>query len=221
MQTNSLNHWKERLTFHVLVSLTQNYLKFLLRLICEGDQGMGILVHCISGWDRTPLFISLLRLLLWAEGHIHETLDPSEMLYLTVGYDWMLFRHQAIDRRVRGEDIFYFCFYFLDYVMDDEFTIERISKLSLEANKASDPPQQCKQLSPSPNAVFSASPAKDCPDYSPRDRSDSFTELCCSSHLEAKATPVTIPSRNRSDSVSGLGCLLLFLVVLPFFRFRS
>ena len=26
----------------------------------------GILVHCISGWDRTPLFISLLRLSLWA-----------------------------------------------------------------------------------------------------------------------------------------------------------
>lgn len=26
----------------------------------------GLLVHCISGWDRTPLFISLLRLSLWA-----------------------------------------------------------------------------------------------------------------------------------------------------------
>jgi hypothetical protein len=25
-----------------------------------------MLVHCISGWDRTPLFISLLRILLWA-----------------------------------------------------------------------------------------------------------------------------------------------------------
>lgn len=23
-------------------------------------------MHCISGWDRTPLFISLLRLSLWA-----------------------------------------------------------------------------------------------------------------------------------------------------------
>ena len=31
-------------------------------LIGEG----GILIHCISGWDRTPLFISLLRLSLWA-----------------------------------------------------------------------------------------------------------------------------------------------------------
>ena len=29
------------------------------------DSG-GLLIHCISGWDRTPLFISLLRLSLWA-----------------------------------------------------------------------------------------------------------------------------------------------------------
>ena len=36
----------------------------LLPLDCKGDGG--ILVHCISGWDRTPLFISLLRLSLWA-----------------------------------------------------------------------------------------------------------------------------------------------------------
>ena len=26
----------------------------------------GLLIHCISGWDRTPLFISLLRMSLWA-----------------------------------------------------------------------------------------------------------------------------------------------------------
>ncbi len=26
----------------------------------------GLLVHCISGWDRTPLFVSWLRLSLWA-----------------------------------------------------------------------------------------------------------------------------------------------------------
>ena len=29
-----------------------------------GDGGM--LIHCISGWDKTPLYISLLRLSLWA-----------------------------------------------------------------------------------------------------------------------------------------------------------
>ena len=26
----------------------------------------GLLIHCISGWDRTPLFVSLLRMSLWA-----------------------------------------------------------------------------------------------------------------------------------------------------------
>ena len=26
----------------------------------------GLLVHCISGWDRTPLFVSLIRMSLWA-----------------------------------------------------------------------------------------------------------------------------------------------------------
>lgn len=34
-------------------------------LLCVVDEN-GLLVHCISGWDRTPLFVSLLRLSLWA-----------------------------------------------------------------------------------------------------------------------------------------------------------
>jgi len=51
----------------------------------------GILVHCISGWDRTPLFVSLIRLSLWAEGLIHESLSAAEILYLTIAYDWFLF----------------------------------------------------------------------------------------------------------------------------------
>lgn len=33
---------------------------------CSATDDSGLLVHCISGWDRTPLFISLLRLSLWA-----------------------------------------------------------------------------------------------------------------------------------------------------------
>ena len=54
-----------------------------------GDSGL--LVHCISGWDRTPMFISLLRLSLWADGIIHASLTPTEILYLTLAYDWYLF----------------------------------------------------------------------------------------------------------------------------------
>lgn len=39
---------------------------FSLLLPAPGADDSGLLVHCISGWDRTPLFISLLRLSLWA-----------------------------------------------------------------------------------------------------------------------------------------------------------
>ncbi|KAI3370490.1 hypothetical protein L3Q82_025251 [Scortum barcoo] len=73
-----------------LVEQTQNYLKLLLHIINIDDES-GLLVHCISGWDRTPLFVSLLRLSLWADGAVHASLEPAEILYLTIAYDWFLF----------------------------------------------------------------------------------------------------------------------------------
>ncbi len=36
-------------------------------------------MHCISGWDRTPLFISLIRLSLWAVSNRHNH------TYLSIG----------------------------------------------------------------------------------------------------------------------------------------
>jgi myotubularin-related protein 14 len=56
----------------------------------------GLLIHCISGWDRTPLFISLLRLSLWADGWIHQSLTVEEILYLTLAYDWYLFGYEVL-----------------------------------------------------------------------------------------------------------------------------
>ena len=88
----------------------------------------GVLVHCISGWDRTPLYISLIRLSLWADGAIHQHLTSTEILYLTVNYDWNLFKHYLSDRTREGEDIFYFCFVFLNYILDDEFSINTITE---------------------------------------------------------------------------------------------
>ena len=58
-------------------------------LMFSGESGL--LIHCISGWDRTPLFISLLRLTLWADGAIHTSLGAAEILYLTIAYDWYLY----------------------------------------------------------------------------------------------------------------------------------
>lgn len=76
--------------------MTQNYVKLLLKYLRENSNGM--LVHCISGWDRTPLFISLLRILLWADGAIHQSLNAKQMLYFTLAYDWYLFGHNLPGR---------------------------------------------------------------------------------------------------------------------------
>uniref|UniRef100_A0A3Q3NGL2 Myotubularin related protein 14 n=1 Tax=Mastacembelus armatus TaxID=205130 RepID=A0A3Q3NGL2_9TELE len=76
-----------------LVKQTQNYLKLLLHIINSDDES-GLLVHCISGWDRTPLFVSLLRLSLWADGVVHASLEP----------------------------IFFFCFNFLKHIISEKFS---------------------------------------------------------------------------------------------------
>lgn len=114
-----------------LVRLTQNYLKLLLTYAHEGSAGL--LVHCISGWDRTPLFISLLRLSLWADGLIHSSLDPLQILYLTIAYDWLLFGHDLQDRLSKGEEIFFFCFYFLKFITSDDFTVGRKRHMSSDS----------------------------------------------------------------------------------------
>ncbi|KAM6343995.1 phosphatidylinositol-3,5-bisphosphate 3-phosphatase MTMR14 isoform 3-T3 [Alca torda] len=119
--TQSLNiDWSEYQSWD-LVQQTQNYLKLLISII-NSDDDSGLLVHCISGWDRTPLFISLLRLSLWADGLIHASLEPSEILYLTVAYDWFLFGHMLADRLSKGEEIFFFCFNFLKHITSEEFS---------------------------------------------------------------------------------------------------
>ncbi|RDD47133.1 Myotubularin-related protein 14 [Trichoplax sp. H2] len=110
-----------------LLTLTKNYLKLILACIEQDDSG--VLIHCISGWDRTPLFISLVRLSLWADGKIHQSLSCLEILYITVAYDWLLFGHQLPERLDKGEDIFYFCFDFLQYITTEEFSKPCAAKL--------------------------------------------------------------------------------------------
>ncbi|XP_062617717.1 myotubularin-related protein 14-like [Saccostrea cucullata] len=118
--------WKKYRTWD-LIQLTQNYMKLFIHILREGDTG--ILVHCISGWDRTPMFISLLRLSLWADGVAHATLSPSEILYLTLAYDWYLFGHNLPDRVNKGEEILFFCFNFLTYITSEEFSVKSPSNL--------------------------------------------------------------------------------------------
>ena len=54
----------------------------MVSLFITGEVNVGLLVHFISGWDRTPLYISLLRLSLWADGVAHKSLSVAEMVYL-------------------------------------------------------------------------------------------------------------------------------------------
>uniref|UniRef100_A0A1A7XC32 Myotubularin related protein 14 n=2 Tax=Iconisemion striatum TaxID=60296 RepID=A0A1A7XC32_9TELE len=107
-----------------LVEQTQNYLKLLLHII-NNDDDCGLLVHCISGWDRTPLFVSLLRLSLWADGAVHANLEPAEILYLTIAYDWFFFGHMLPDRLSKGEEIFFFCFNSLKHIISEKFSVKK------------------------------------------------------------------------------------------------
>lgn len=116
-----------------LLTLTKNYFKLLITLIKDGSSGL--LVHCISGWDRTPLYISLLRLSLWADGAVHQSLKPEEILYLTVAYDWYLFGHCLPDRIEKGEEIFRFCFHFLKFITSDEFSVYSGSKQDVKSKR--------------------------------------------------------------------------------------
>ncbi|OXU26982.1 hypothetical protein TSAR_008803 [Trichomalopsis sarcophagae] len=106
-----------------LIHLTQNYFKLILKYLNESSSSM--LIHCISGWDRTPLFISLLRISLWADGLIHQSLNAHQMLYFTIAYDWMLFGHDLRDRLAKGEEIFYFCFFFLKHIQLEEYSMHK------------------------------------------------------------------------------------------------
>lgn len=116
-----------------LIELTKSYLLLLIKCLEDGEGGL--LLHCISGWDRTPLFTSLLRLSLWADGAIHHSLSAKEILYLTIAYDWMLFGHQLEDRLSKQEDVFLFCFYFLQFLKSDQFSVRQSIDLSDEKGK--------------------------------------------------------------------------------------
>eukprot|EP01084_Bolivina_argentea_P302423 522000_1 len=114
-------NWSEYETWDI-ITLTQNYLRLIINYI-QNNNDMGILIHCISGWDRTPLFISLLRISLWADNVIHNNLNSSEILYLTLSYDWLLFTHQFGNRLIKGEDIFHFTFYMIQYLCHQKYSI--------------------------------------------------------------------------------------------------
>lgn len=204
--------WSEYRTWDI-IHLTQNYLRLFLRCLMSSDSSL--LVHCISGWDRTPLFVSLLRLVLWADGQVHQSLSPLEITFLTLAYDWYLFGHNLNDRLQKGEEILFFCFYFLQFLSSDDF--------SLRADDG--PAESLDQRSGSCTSLTSSSslPCSDCsyPNTPPtltnsengaHFLTESLTQSDCSSsnnssnsHLRqdvagSQTTPVPIPAPDRRNS---------------------
>uniref|UniRef100_A0A1B0CS91 Myotubularin-related protein 14 n=1 Tax=Lutzomyia longipalpis TaxID=7200 RepID=A0A1B0CS91_LUTLO len=193
-----------------LITITQNYLKLILKYIEEGNSGM--LIHCISGWDRTPLFISLVRLSLWADGLIHQSLNPLQMLYFTIAYDWYLFGHNLPDRLKKGEDIFFFCFYFLKYIVHSDYSLldERAkSKASSTGSSTALWPENDSKLdnlleTENRGSTFSLNSISSCksnndecsPPHSPNNSNASNRESAYSPPYKSRTSPVSVPTSN-------------------------
>ncbi|KAK2963475.1 hypothetical protein BLNAU_1518 [Blattamonas nauphoetae] len=97
-----------------LLSIVQSYLLLLLNTLATRSFS----VHCISGWDRTPFFVALVRVLLWADGECHKSLSPLELAYLLVGYDFLLFTHQLTLRLHNGEHVLAFFISILPHLLN-------------------------------------------------------------------------------------------------------
>eukprot|EP01087_Luapelamoeba_hula_P016884 TRINITY_DN5243_c0_g1_i3.p1 TRINITY_DN5243_c0_g1~~TRINITY_DN5243_c0_g1_i3.p1 ORF type:complete len:272 (-),score=29.95 TRINITY_DN5243_c0_g1_i3:7-822(-) len=107
-----------------IVGHTQKYLLLILQTLLNGDGGL--MIHCVSGWDRTPLWISLIRMSLWADGEAHQSLSAAQMLFLTLTYDWLLFGHRLFDRVKKGHDIMLWCFHATQYIDMPEYSVHTL-----------------------------------------------------------------------------------------------
>ncbi|CAD7076801.1 unnamed protein product [Hermetia illucens] len=182
-----------------LVEITQNYLKIILKYI--QDLNKGILIHCISGWDRTPLFISLVRLSLWADGLIHKSLTAAEITYFTVAYDWYLFGHQLPDRRAKLEEILFFCFDFLKYIETDDYQVVNTTRVRTKTSSST----SSMVIIDADTDVFddeNVSPNASRLDNTAAHKS-STESLSMNRSPQKKSSPVSVPGRRqRNDSTS-------------------
>jgi len=122
--------WKEYKQWHI-EEITKNYMKLLISSFAakknvtdEPFNDGGVLVHCIMGWDRTPTFISMLRLSLWADGVVNPSLTPEELVYLSIAYDWLSFGHNLVYRSKQGVELMFYCFNFLLNLKDPEYSFQ-------------------------------------------------------------------------------------------------
>jgi myotubularin-related protein 14 len=196
------------------VSITSNYLKTILYTLCDSEC-KGLLVHCISGWDRTPLFVSLIRLSLWADEEMHTSLNAEQILYLTIAYDWMMFRHQLVLRQSHSEDIFGFCFYFLEYITGHEFCTETILKRIGSGSSTTSMPSPAPLYKPS---ILS---------YVSDGDSNSNTSIAqpsqAMSSIKAKQTPIKVSNKTATavDSPSSTQKSFLDGIIISSYKGKS
>lgn len=162
--------WNNYQSWNV-VATVQRYLGYIFDTLRSTSPTDGLLIHCVSGsllchdhlnqfytnsclgWDRTPLFIGIIRILLWAEGLVHQSLDADQILYLVVAYDWLLFgyadysrvprfnihssffRHQLVSRLKEGCEIFYFAFWVLQFLSQSEYSLSLRPQNADEGNE--------------------------------------------------------------------------------------
>ncbi|KAK8764048.1 hypothetical protein V5799_033344 [Amblyomma americanum] len=113
------------------VHLTKNYLRFLLKLVLNSSTG--VLFHCINGWDRTPLFISLLRLSI----------------------------HDLPNRVDKSEEILFFCLHMLKHIHTEEFSIVGLTEIPIDTSGSTSGGGEEMRLNVSPNTSGSSSPPSD------------------------------------------------------------
>ncbi|KAJ3436222.1 myotubularin-related protein [Anaeramoeba flamelloides] len=110
-----------------LVKLFQTYFQSCIDKL-GNDKSNGLLIHCFSGWDRTPLFLSMIRLSLWADGLLHSDLSLEELCYFVISYDWYLYNHR-LQRRLRSKsEILHFAFYFMQFLAGENYSLNKTPK---------------------------------------------------------------------------------------------
>lgn len=181
MRLPSPYRWQEYKAWSQL-ELTQNIVRYLFSILRD-PKCSGMLIHCISGWDRTPHFVCLLRILLWAEGEAHQSLNVDQMLYLTIAYDWFLFGHQLSHRLKKQQEIMFYTFDVLGHLLAADFSLY-LGDFAHLANARTNPSQQ-----PMPSSSAPASPPSSARVEEPATSSASSSESNVHSHIPSTSAP--------------------------------
>ncbi|KAJ6243755.1 myotubularin-related protein [Anaeramoeba flamelloides] len=109
------------------LKLLQTYFQSCIDKL-ENKNHSGLLIHCKSGWDRTPLFISMIRLSLWADGLLHSNFSLDELCYFVIAYDWYLFHHRMLHRLKNKSEILHFTFYVMQFLANTNFSLNNTNQ---------------------------------------------------------------------------------------------